>query len=152
MNFKRLLLKKLKEVFLISSDHWKKLHEKLMKDKTIEKFEKVHINSIFLRLIQSLPLIFFCLKKAFQGIRPATLSMEFRNTTSLFAEKYLTKVRKYNDFLATIMFLESHPRVNRQLLDYAITIAMIRRKDTSLDVPNPIEVNQCSKSVPVYLI
>ena len=123
-----------------------------MKDKTIEKFAKVIIISIFFKANTKFATDFFCLKKAFQGIRPATLSKEFRNTTSLFAEKYLTKVRKYNDFLATIMFLESHPRVNRQLLDYAITIAMIRRKDTSLDVPNPIEVNQCSKSVPVYLI
>ena len=78
--------------------------------------------------------------------------MEFRNASSLFADKYLKKVKKYNDLLATIMFLEHHPLVNDQLLDYAITKTLIKRKDTSLDVPNPIEVNLCSKSGPGYLI
>ena len=70
--------------------------------------------------------------------------MEFRNASSLFAAKYLAKVKKYNDLLATIMFLEHHPQVNEQLLDYAITKTLMKRKDTSLDVPNPIEVNVCS--------
>ena len=78
--------------------------------------------------------------------------MEFRNASSMFADKYLKKVKKYNDLLATIMFLKHHPGVNEQLLDYAITKTLIKRKDTSLDVPNPIEVNQCGKSVPSYLI
>ena len=88
----------------------------------------------------------------FQGIRPPTLSMEFRNASTMFAEKYLKKVKKYNDLLATIMFLKHHPRVNEQLLDYAVTKTLIKRKDTSLDVPNPIEVNLCSKCGPGYLI
>ena len=70
----------------------------------------------------------------------------------MFADKYLKKVKKYNALLATIMFLKHHPGVNEQLLDYAITKTLIKRKDTSLDVPNPIEVNQCGKSVPSYLI
>ena len=78
--------------------------------------------------------------------------MEFRNASSMFAEKYLNKVKKYNDLLATIMFLKHHPRVNEQLLDYAVTKTLIKRKDTSLDVPNPIEVNLCSKCGPGYLI
>ena len=70
----------------------------------------------------------------------------------MFADKYLKNVREYNVLLATIMFLKHHPLVNEQLLDYAITQTLIKRKDTSLDVPNPIEVNQRSKSGPGYRI
>ena len=74
--------------------------------------------------------------------------MAFRNASSVFAEDYLEKVKEYNELLANSMFLKHHPLVNEQLLDYAITKTLIKRKDTSLDVPNPIEVNQCGQSGP----
>ena len=51
------------------------------------------------------------------------------------------KVKKYNDLLATIAFLQYHPLVNEDLLEYAIVIALAHRKDTYFDALNPIEVN-----------
>ena len=69
----------------------------------------------------------------------------------MFAEKYLKKVKKYNDLLANIMFLKHHPLVNEQLLDYAITKILIKRKDTSLDIPNPIEVISVTNLISKYI-
>lgn len=51
------------------------------------------------------------------------------------------KVKRYNDFLATLVFLEYHPLVNEEILDYALPQALVKRRETSFDALNPIEVN-----------
>ena len=51
------------------------------------------------------------------------------------------KVKRYNDLLATIVFLQYHPLVNEDILEYAIPQTLTNRKDTSFDTLNPIEVN-----------
>ena len=61
--------------------------------------------------------------------------------SSKFADVYLASVRDYNDLLATILFLKHHPVVNENLLDLAISMTLRIRKDTSFDLPNPIEVS-----------
>ena len=53
----------------------------------------------------------------------------------------IMKVRRYNDLLATIVFLQYHPLVNEDILEYAIPKTLAHRKDTSFDAINPIEVN-----------
>ena len=51
------------------------------------------------------------------------------------------KVKRYNDLLATIVFLQYHPLVNEDILEYAIPQTLTHRNDTSFDTLNPIEVN-----------
>ena len=53
----------------------------------------------------------------------------------------IMKVKRYNDLLATIVFLQYHPLVNEDILEYAIPQTLTNRKDTSFDTLNPIEVN-----------
>ena len=65
----------------------------------------------------------------------------FKKDSSKFADVYLASVRDYNDLLATILFLKHHPVVNENLLDLAISITLRIRKDTSFDLPNPMEVS-----------
>ena len=70
------------------------------------------------------------------------MSAGFRNSTRKFAANYLLNVKVMNDLLATIFFLTHHPDVNKILLDYAITQTLVKRRDTSNDVVNPIDVNK----------
>ena len=64
--------------------------------------------------------------------------------TSKFADVYLNSVKDYYQLLATIYFLTHHPAVNEQILDYSITITLVHRDDTSLEVANPLEVHLLS--------
>ena len=51
------------------------------------------------------------------------------------------KVKSYNDLLATIFFYQHHPLVNEDIMDYAIPIVLLKRRETSFTVVNPIKVN-----------
>ena len=79
-----------------------------------------------------------------QGLHPPTLTNDFTDATSKFADVYLNSVKDYYQLLATIYFLTHHPAVNEQILDYSITITLVHRDDTSLEVANPLEVHLLS--------
>ena len=56
-----------------------------------------------------------------------------------FAEKYFIKETK-EDLFATVCFFEHHPKINRGLLDAAITETILSRPDFTNDIWNPQEV------------
>ena len=56
-----------------------------------------------------------------------------------FAEKYLIKETK-EDLFATVCFFEHHPKINRGLLDAAITETILSRPDFTNDIWSPQEV------------
>ena len=56
-----------------------------------------------------------------------------------FAKKYLISEKRKNLF-AKLAFFKEHPKINEQVLDYAVTITIITRNDFSSDIPNPVEV------------
>ena len=58
------------------------------------------------------------------------------------------KVKSYNDLLATIFFLQQHPLVNEEILDYALPQILIKRRETSFDALNPLKVNLVMKTQP----
>ena len=74
-----------------------------------------------------------------QGTRPGTFDELYRDTVEHLAEKQLTIDSKEIMF-AKICFLKSHPKLNKHLLDAAITKAILLRNDFSNDILNPIEV------------
>ena len=55
-----------------------------------------------------------------------------------FAEKYFIKETK-EDLFATVCFFEHHPKINRGLLDAAITETILSRPDFTNDIWNPQE-------------
>ena len=58
-----------------------------------------------------------------------------------FAKKYLISEKRKSLF-AKLTFFKEHPKINEQILDYAVTITILTRKDFSSDIPNPLEVNR----------
>ena len=58
------------------------------------------------------------------------------------------KVQRYNDLLATIFFLQHHPLVNEEILDYALPKILTKRRETSFDALNPLKVNPVMKIHP----
>ena len=58
------------------------------------------------------------------------------------------KVKRYNDLLATVFFLQHHPLVNEEILDYALPKILMKRRETSFDVLSPLEVNLVMKTHP----
>ena len=67
------------------------------------------------------------------------MNKEFRDMVNYFAEKYFNKVSK-EDLFATVCFFEHHPKINRGLLDAAITETILSRPDFTNDIWNPQEV------------
>ena len=67
------------------------------------------------------------------------MNKEFRDMVNYFAEKYFNKVTK-EDLFATVCFFEHHPKINRGLLDAAITETILSRPDFTNDIWNPQEV------------
>lgn len=79
------------------------------------------------------------LKKYPKNVRPRSLDIEFRDATLEFAKKYFSPKIRYNKLLAKISFFKD--KVNKHLLNNAVTIAIMTRKDLSSDIPNSIEVD-----------
>ena len=76
---------------------------------------------------------------SFQSKPVATLSLNFRAAVSYLAREFLLGRRK-QEFYGKICFLNSHPKINRQLLDYAVTSAVLSENDFSHDLLSPLEV------------
>ena len=77
----------------------------------------------------------------------------FRKAATKLAEKHLISEKTYDNFLAKVspIFLQYiHIQIlqtailkcylNDHLVDYAVTMSTLARKDCSSDIPNPIEV------------
>ena len=75
----------------------------------------------------------------FKHQRVPGFSKEFRDTVKDFAEKYFMKETKENIF-AKVCFFEHHPKINKELLDGAISETMLSRHDFSNDILSPVEV------------
>ena len=71
-----------------------------------------------------------------QHVRPSGFSQEFQEMVKYFAEKYLIKETIENLF-ATVCFFEHHPKINRGLLDAAITETILSRADFTDDIWSP---------------
>ena len=72
-----------------------------------------------------------------QHVRPSGFSQEFQEMVKYFAEKYLIKETIENLF-ATVCFFEHHPKINRGLLDAAISKTVLSRSDFTDDILSPI--------------
>merc|ERR1712142_1248941 len=103
-----------KTKFRSSSNSWEKLNRELKKDSDML--------SVFPK-----------------GERPPTLNILFRKAAKQFADKYLISERSFDKLLAKIAFFKEHNDVNEVLLDHAVTMAMLARKDLSNDIRNPAE-------------
>ena len=86
-----------------------------------------------------LTLALFVIMTSFQSKPVATLSLNFRAAVSYLAREFLLGRRK-QEFYGKICFLNSHPKINRQLLDYAVTSAVLSENDFSHDLLSPLEV------------
>ena len=64
-------------------------------------------------------------------------SKEFRDVVPYFAEKHLIKETKENIF-AKVCFFQHHPKINKGLLDAAISKTILSRRDFTDDILSPI--------------
>ena len=64
-------------------------------------------------------------------------SKEFQDVVHYFAEKHLIKETKENIF-AKVCFFQHHPKINRGLLDAAISKTILSRSDFTDDILSPI--------------
>ena len=79
------------------------------------------------------------------------MNKEFRDMVNYFAEKYFNKVTK-EDLFATVCFFEHHPKINRGLLDAAITETILSRPDFTDDIWSPQEVIILLASLRFYIM
>ena len=64
-------------------------------------------------------------------------SKEFQDVVHYFSEKHLIKETKENIF-AKVCFFQHHPKINRGLLDAAISKTILSRPDFTDDILSPI--------------
>jgi len=97
-----------------SDDYWDDLDKQLQKDELLSHFPR--------------------------GTMPGDISKLFYTTVRKFAKKYLLK-EKVDNLAAKIAFFVDHERVNKKLLNSAVTWTILKREDISNDIPNPLEVD-----------
>ena len=64
-------------------------------------------------------------------------SKEFQDVVHYFAERHLIKETKENIF-AKVCFFQHHPKINKGLLDAAISKLILSRSDFTDDILSPI--------------
>jgi len=95
-------------------DYWDDLDKQLQKDKLLSHFPR--------------------------GTIPSDFDNLFHTTVKKFAKKYLLK-EKVDNLAAKIAFFVDHERVNKKLLNSAVTWTILKREDFSNDIPNPLQVD-----------